>query len=104
MRCGSRSNTCSRPNSLRSRLARALAAVATLQSADIVLPIIDGRGIRLRRVTSPTAEQRTLFQQRGVPLPESLSFDQECSADFAIARTDSNPLNRFTDAFVTSLG
>jgi hypothetical protein len=51
--------------------ARALTAVATLQSADIVLPIIDGREIRLRRVTSPTAEQRTLFQQLGVPLPES---------------------------------
>ena len=41
--------------------------------------------IVLRRVTSPTAEQRTLFQQLGVPLRESLSFDHECSADFAIA-------------------
>ncbi|MGH6781810.1 MAG: IS1634 family transposase, partial [Sphingomonadaceae bacterium] len=33
--------------------ARALAQLATLQSADIVLPTTDGREIRLRRVTEP---------------------------------------------------
>jgi transposase len=65
--------------------ARALATAATLHSADIVLPTTDGRQIRLRRVTSPTAEQQTLFQQLGITIPERLSLDQECSADFAIA-------------------
>jgi hypothetical protein len=65
--------------------ARVGAAVATLQSADIGSADNRWRRIRLRRVTSPTAEQRTLFQQLGVPLPENLTFDHECSADFAIA-------------------
>ena len=52
--------------------ARALAAVATLQSAHIVLPTTDRREIHLRRVSSPTTEQRTLFQQRGITPPERL--------------------------------
>lgn len=65
--------------------ARALATAASLHSADIVLPTTDGREIRLRRVTSPNAEQRILFAQLGMTIPERLNFDQECSADFAIA-------------------
>lgn len=64
---------------------RALALAATLQSTDIVLPTTDGREIRLRRVTTPTAEQRGLFDRLGIAVPERLSFDQECSADSAIA-------------------
>jgi hypothetical protein len=36
---------------------KALALLATLQSAGIVLPTTDGRGIRLRGTTAPTAEQ-----------------------------------------------
>jgi hypothetical protein len=32
---------------------KALALLSTLQSADIVLPTIDGREIRLRRITEP---------------------------------------------------
>jgi hypothetical protein len=65
--------------------ARALATAATLHSADIVLPTTDGRQIRLRRVTYPATEQQTLFQQLGITIPERLSLDQECSADFATA-------------------
>jgi transposase len=65
--------------------ARALALATTLQSTDIVLPTTDGREIRLRRVTTPTAEQRGLFDRLGIAVPERLSFDQECSADSAIA-------------------
>jgi transposase len=64
---------------------RALAEVATLQSADIVLPTTDGREIRLRRVTEPTAEQKRLLDQLGIELPEQLQFNQQCSADFAVA-------------------
>ena len=64
---------------------QALAAAATLHSADIVLPTTDGRQIRLRRVTTPTPELQTLFAQLGMTLPSRLSFDQECSADLAIA-------------------
>lgn len=36
---------------------RAIALLSSIQSADIVLPTTDGREIRLRRITEPTAEQ-----------------------------------------------
>src|SRR5436853_6259518 len=45
----------------------ALALLSTLQSADIVLPTTDGRELRLRRVTQPKAEQKSLLQQLGLP-------------------------------------
>jgi transposase len=64
---------------------RAIALLSTLQSADIVLPTTDGREIRLRRITEPTAEQKSLLQQLGISLPEHLQFNRECSADSAIA-------------------
>jgi transposase len=65
--------------------AGALAGLATLQSADIILPTTDGREIRLRRITTPTPEQSFLLQQLGIALPERLSLDRECSADSAVA-------------------
>jgi len=40
---------------------KALALLSTLQNADIVLPTTDGREIRLRRITEPTAEQKSLL-------------------------------------------
>jgi transposase len=64
---------------------RAIALLSTLQSADIVLPTTDGRQIRLRRITEPTAEQKLLLRQLGISLPEHLQFNRECSADSAIA-------------------
>jgi transposase len=64
---------------------RAIALLSTLQSADIVLPTSDGREIRLRRITEPTAEQKLLLRQLGICLPEHLQFNRECSADSAIA-------------------
>jgi transposase len=64
---------------------QALALLCTLQSADIVLPTTDGRVIRLRRITEPTAEQKSLLQQLGISLPERLDFNRECSVDSAIA-------------------
>jgi transposase len=64
---------------------RALALVATLQSADIVLPTTDGHEIRLRRITEPTAEQKALFQQLGISLPDRLEFNRKCSVDSALA-------------------
>ena len=65
--------------------ARALSLMSSLVSADIVLPTTDGREIRLRRVTTPSAEQKRLLAELGITLPERLSLDQECSADPAIA-------------------
>ena len=60
---------------------KALALLSTLQSADIVLPTTDGRQIRLRRITEPTAEQKSLFRQLGLTLPERLKALSKCSAD-----------------------
>ena len=64
---------------------KALASLGTLVSADIVLPTTDGREIRLRRVTTPSAEQKQLLDQLGIIIPDRLSFDQECRADSKIA-------------------
>lgn len=63
---------------------RALALMATLQSADVVLPTTDGREIRLRRVTHPTPEQQSLLVLLGISLPERLEFNLECSVNSAI--------------------
>jgi transposase len=62
--------------------ARALAQLATLQSADIVLPTTDGREIRLRRVTQPTPEQQRLLDQLEITIPTQLEWNAECSGDF----------------------
>jgi transposase len=64
---------------------RALSLLSTLQSADIVLPTTDGREIRLRRITEPTAEQKSLLQQLQLALPDRLECKRECSVDSAIA-------------------
>jgi hypothetical protein len=66
---------------------KALALLSSLQSADIVLPATDGREIRLRRITEPTAEQKSLLGQLGLSLPEHFELNQlncKCSADLAI--------------------
>jgi transposase len=64
---------------------KALALLYTLQSADVVLPTTDGREIRLRRITEPDAEQKSLLHQLRLSLPDRLEFHQKCSADLAIA-------------------
>jgi transposase len=64
---------------------KALALLSTLQSADIMLPTTDGREIRLRRVTEPTAEQKELLRQLGLHLPERLELHRKCSVDSATA-------------------
>src|SRR6266704_324668 len=64
---------------------KALALLSTLQSADIVLPTTDGREIRLRRITEPTAEQKSLLQQLGLSLPERFELNIKCSVDSATA-------------------
>jgi transposase len=64
---------------------KALALLSTLQSADIVLPTTDGREIRLRRITEPTTEQKSLLHQLGLSLPERLKSLSKCSVDSAVA-------------------
>ena len=65
--------------------AKALGLLGTLVSAHIVLPTTGGREIRLRRVTTPSPEQKRLLDEFAIKGPERLSFDQECSADSAMA-------------------
>jgi transposase len=64
---------------------KALSLLSSLQSADILLPTTDGREIRLRRITEPTAEQKELLRQLGLALPERFEPYPKCSADSAIA-------------------
>lgn len=64
---------------------KALALLSTLQSADIVLPTTDGREIRLRRITEPTAEQKSLLHQLLLSLPDRLQNRPDCSVDLATA-------------------
>jgi transposase len=64
---------------------KALSLLSSLHSADIVLPTMDGREIRLRRITEPTAEQKRLIQQLGFTLPERFQLNRKCSADSASA-------------------
>jgi hypothetical protein len=64
---------------------KALALLSTLQSADIVLPTTDGREIRLRRITEPTAERKSLLHQLGLNLPERFQLNRQCSVDPAVA-------------------
>jgi transposase len=64
---------------------KALSLFSSLQSADIVLPTTDGREVRLRCITEPTAELKALLQQLGLALPERFELNHKCSADSAIA-------------------
>jgi transposase len=64
---------------------KALVLLSTVQSADIVLPTTDGREIRLRRITQPSSEQKSLLHQLGISLPERLNRSTKCSADSATA-------------------
>jgi len=64
---------------------QALALLATIQSADIILPTTDGREIRLRRVAARTAEQQKLLTELRISLPDRFNLNFECSVDSAIA-------------------
>ena len=64
---------------------KAIALLSPLQSADIILPTTDGRELRLRRVTEPEPDQRSLLQQLHVSLPERFELNRKCSVDSASA-------------------
>jgi transposase len=65
--------------------ARVLSLLASVQSADIILPTTDGREIRLRRVTTPSPEQNEVLRILGIALPERLDLNFECSVNSATA-------------------
>jgi transposase len=64
---------------------QAIASLSAIHSADIVLPTVDRREIRLRRITEPEAEQRMLLHALHIHLPDRLEPTTKCSADSASA-------------------
>jgi hypothetical protein len=67
--------------------AKALKWLSQLHSVDIVLPTVEGREIWLRRITKLDEDQRKIFHQLQLKLPERLEpiQIQKCSADPALA-------------------
>jgi len=53
-----------------------LKRLATIKSGDVVLPLVDGRELHLRRVSRPTLEQAQILARLGVDLPERIGRDR----------------------------
>jgi transposase len=68
-------------------------AFTTIKSGDIILPLVDGRELRLRRVSRPDSPQAELLTKLGLELPErigpDLMHDPRCSTDLREALADS---------------
>jgi transposase len=68
-------------------------ALTTIKSGDIILPLVDGRELRLRRVSRPDSPQAELLTKLGLELPErigpDLMHDPRCSTDLREASADS---------------
>ena len=60
---------------------KTLASLATIKSGDIILPLVDGRELRLRRVSRPDAAQAELLTRLELDLPEKLGADSVSGAD-----------------------
>jgi hypothetical protein len=54
---------------------RVLDSLATIKSGDIILPLVDGRELRLRRVSRPDSQQAEILTRLGVDLPERIGAD-----------------------------
>ena len=54
---------------------KVLAAFTTIKSGDIILPLVDGRELRLRRVSRPDPKQAGLLTKLGLELPERVGID-----------------------------
>jgi transposase len=55
---------------------KVLKALATIKSGDVVLPLVDGRELHLRRVSRPTPEQAELLSKLGIALPDRIGQDR----------------------------
>jgi len=60
---------------------KVLAALATIKSGDIILPLVDGRELCLRRVSRPDAFQAELLTKIGLELPERVGTDSFSGPD-----------------------
>jgi len=52
-----------------------LAQLATIKSGDIILPLLDGRELRLRRVSRPDSLQTDILARLGLDLPQRIGTD-----------------------------
>jgi hypothetical protein len=72
---------------------RIIDCFTTIKSGDIILPLVDGRELRLRRVSRPDPAQAELLTRLGLDLPErigpDLMHDPRCSTDLREASADS---------------
>jgi transposase len=54
---------------------KVLQTLATITSGDIILPLVDGREIRLRRISRPNPQQEEVLDRLGLDLPERVGTD-----------------------------
>ena len=54
---------------------RILDSLAGIKSGDIVLPLVDGRELKLRRVSRPDPQQAEILTRLGLDLPERVGTD-----------------------------
>jgi transposase len=54
---------------------RVLDTLATIKSGDVILPLVDGRELRLRRVSRPDPHQAEILTRLGLDLPERIGTD-----------------------------
>jgi len=54
---------------------RVLDSLSGIESGDIVLPLVDGRELKLRRVSRPGPQQAEILTRLGLDLPERVGTD-----------------------------
>jgi hypothetical protein len=76
---------------------RVLKSLATIKSGDMILPLVDGRELRLRRVSRPTKDEATMLTKLGLKIPERIGNDHlhedGCSTDLASPASGSRALS-----------
>ena len=64
-----------RDNGLELSARKVLSLVSTIKSGDVILPLVDGRELRHRRVSRPDQAQIVLLARLGIHLPERVGTD-----------------------------
>jgi transposase len=86
-------DTLAKAKGLKMTARKIIDALSTIKSGDIILPLVDGRELRLRRVSRPDSTQAELLTNLGLELPErigpDLMHDPRCSTDLREASADS---------------
>ncbi len=54
---------------------KVLDSLRGIKSGDIVLPLLDGRELKLRRVSRPDPQQAEILTRLGLDLPERVGTD-----------------------------